>query len=93
MVFDKDKDLVFKTMKSLQYIMRFVVRSRLLYTELHEEQENDGFDECLNKLLNSIVCMMCHPSEKLLREQGACLKYLPSTIPDLLKVFSHKTLR
>lgn len=29
----------------------------------------------------------------LLLVQGACLKYLPTTIPDILKVFKAKELR
>lgn len=62
--------------------------------ELHPEPEkSDNFDACLRDLLNSIVVMMCSTTDSLLREQGACLKYLPSTIPDILKVFDPKELR
>lgn len=85
-------NILFKAMKALQYIMRFVVRSRLLFCELYPEVNDDDFEESLKGLLQSIVTMMCQTSDTLLREQGACLKYLPSTIPDILKVFNPKYL-
>ncbi|KAF5292477.1 hypothetical protein FQA39_LY14024 [Lamprigera yunnana] len=85
-------NILFKAMKALQYIMRFVSRSRLLFCELYPEMLDDNFDECLQGLLHSIVTMMCQTSDTLLREQGACLKYLPSTVPDILKVFNAKQL-
>ncbi|KAF5308725.1 hypothetical protein FQR65_LT06086 [Abscondita terminalis] len=85
-------NILFKAMKALQYIMRFVSRSRLLYCELYPEMQDDTFDDSLKGLLQSIVTMMCQTSDTLLREQGACLKYLPSTIPDILKVFNAKQL-
>lgn len=92
MICDNNKDLVFKTMKSLQYIMKFIVKSRLLYTELYAEKDDHVFEITLGRLLSNIATMMCHTSDKLLREQGACLKYFPSTIPDILKIYSHKQL-
>ncbi|CAG2068915.1 unnamed protein product, partial [Timema podura] len=32
--------------------------------------------------------MMCYDTDSTLLVQGACLKYLPSTIPDILTVFN-----
>lgn len=88
------EQLLFRTMKCLQYIMRFVARSRTLYTELYPEDDStDDFDYTLKELLRSIVVMQCNSSDLLLREQGACLKFLPSTIPDILSVFNAKELR
>ncbi|XP_017782334.1 PREDICTED: dedicator of cytokinesis protein 1 isoform X3 [Nicrophorus vespilloides] len=88
----EDTQLVFRTMKSMQYIMRFVARSRLLYLELNKDgsfdevQDQQEFNDSMQALLNSIV-KLCKSSEQLLREQGACLKYLPNTIPDILLIF------
>ncbi|KAJ8931902.1 hypothetical protein NQ314_015171 [Rhamnusium bicolor] len=88
------ENLVFKTMKSLQYVMRFVSRSRILYMALYPEIDpEDEFEESLRDLLQSIIFMMSSNKDGLLREQGACLKYLPSTIPDILLVFDHRELR
>lgn len=92
-VSDAKDNILFKAMKSLQYVMRFVARSRLLYIELYPQEVGDEFNEDLKYFLHSIVTMMCQTSDALLREQGACLKYLPSTILDVLKVFDAKQLR
>lgn len=92
-VSDTKDNILFKAMKSLQYVMRFVARSRLLYIELYPQEIEDEFTDDLNNFLNSIVTMMCQTSDALLREQGACLKYLPSTIVDVLRVFDAKQLR
>ncbi|XP_076651042.1 dedicator of cytokinesis protein myoblast city isoform X1 [Halictus rubicundus] len=84
------RDILLKTMKSLQYCMRFVVESRLLFTELNQDEEE--FSQTLTELLKSIVELMRHETDSTLLVQGACLKYLPTTIPHLLRVYSGKQL-
>ncbi|XP_049862449.1 dedicator of cytokinesis protein 1 isoform X3 [Schistocerca gregaria] len=84
----QDKDMLLRTMKSLQYCMRFVVRSRQLFAELNEGKGQAEFETCLQQLLQSITSLMCYNTDSTLLVQGACLKYLPSTIPDILEVFS-----
>ncbi|XP_056641342.1 dedicator of cytokinesis protein 1 isoform X3 [Diorhabda sublineata] len=87
------KDLIFRTMKCLQYFMKFIARSRILYKEIYPEYDpEDDFDESMRDLLQNIVYMMSSSIESLIREQGACLKYLPSSIPDMLLVFDSKEL-
>ncbi|KAG7190735.1 hypothetical protein KM043_006809 [Ampulex compressa] len=86
----QERDLLLKTMKSLQYCMRFVVESRLLFTELNQDEEE--FSQTLTELLKSIVELMGHETDGTLLVQGACLKYLPTTIPHLLRVYSGKQL-
>ncbi|CAH1099777.1 unnamed protein product [Psylliodes chrysocephalus] len=87
------KDVIFKTMKCLQYFMKFIARSRILYKELYPEHDSeDDFDESMRDLLQNIIYMMSSSNESLIREQGACLKYLPSSIPDMLLVFGHREL-
>ncbi|VEN37348.1 unnamed protein product [Callosobruchus maculatus] len=87
-------DLIFRTMKCLQYVIRFVSRSRILYNALYPEDDpDDDFEESLRDLLQNIIYMMSSNKDGLLlREQGACLKYLPSTIPNILMIFDHKEL-
>ncbi|XP_019762944.2 dedicator of cytokinesis protein 2 isoform X3 [Dendroctonus ponderosae] len=81
-------NLIFKTMKALQYIMRFVSRSRILFLEVYPEiNPEDEFDESVRELLRDIIYMMSSDNDKVLREQGACLKYFPNTIPDFLLIF------
>lgn len=93
-IYDKsDKEQLYKTMRSLQYIVRFIARSRLLYIKMYHTDINDDFDNILKELLDGIVQLMCEQSDGILREQGACLKYLPSTIPDILEVYDARRLR
>lgn len=86
----QDRDLLLKTMKNLQYCMRFIVESRLLFTELDQDEEE--FSQTLTDLLKSIVDLMSHGTDGTLLVQGACLKYMPATIPHLLRVYSAKQL-
>ncbi|XP_076631405.1 dedicator of cytokinesis protein myoblast city isoform X4 [Colletes latitarsis] len=86
----QERDILLKTMKSLQYCMRFIVESRLLFTELNQDEEE--FSQTLTELLKSIVELMRHETDSTLLVQGACLKYLPTTIPHLLRVYSGKQL-
>ena len=61
--------------------------------ELYQNDVNHDFEYMLKQLLDSIVNLMSDKGDTLLREQGACLKYLPSTIPDILLVYGPKELR
>ncbi|XP_026674071.1 dedicator of cytokinesis protein 1 isoform X3 [Ceratina calcarata] len=86
----QERDILLKTMKSLQYCMRFIVESRLLFIALNQDEEE--FSQTLTELLRSIVELMRHETDSTLLVQGACLKYLPATIPHLLRVYSGKQL-
>lgn len=80
-------------MKSLQYCVKFIVRSRLLFSKLNEGRQKDEFENSFQEFLQSIVRMMTHTKDCLLIVQGACLKYFPLTITDILQVFNAKRLR
>ncbi|XP_046384567.1 dedicator of cytokinesis protein 1 isoform X4 [Ischnura elegans] len=86
------QEILLKTMKSLQYCMKFIVRSRQLFSVLYEGKHQEEFEASLKSLLQSITGMMCYKTDSTLLVQGACLKYLPTTIPDILKVFDSKEL-
>ncbi|XP_034240436.1 dedicator of cytokinesis protein 1 isoform X3 [Thrips palmi] len=89
----RDKDLLLKTMKSsLQYCIRFVVRSRLLFSQMNEMKGQQQFEVSLQQFLRSLSAMMSHNTDHTLLAQGACLKYLPLCIPDILSVFNAKQL-
>lgn len=83
-------DVLLKTMKSLQYCMRFIVKSRLLFSEFDENEQE--FSQTLTDFLKSFVNLMSNEAGEILTVQGACLKYIPSTIPHLLQVYSGKQL-
>lgn len=74
--------------------MRFVSKSRILFKAIYPEDDpEDDFNDSLADLLQNIIYLMSSSKDCLLREQGACLKYLPSTISDILLVFDNVTLR
>ena len=56
------------------------------------DQNEEEFSQALTGLLRSIVNLMKYETDATLLVQGACLKFLPSTIPHLLKVYSGKQL-
>lgn len=63
---------------------------------LNEGRDMEKFEDSMTKLLKSFASMMSHKTDKtdpILVTQGACLKYLPSTIPDILTVYSPVKLR
>jgi hypothetical protein len=60
---------------------------------LNEGKGQQQFEVSLKQLLQSITGMMCYNTGSTLLVQGACLKYLPFTIPDILTVFSATELR
>lgn len=87
------KELLFKTMKSLPYIIKFISRSRMLYVELHDNLDNDEFTSIFKNFLENLVDMMKSLSDDFLREQGFFLKSLPNTIADIIKIFDQNKLR
>lgn len=60
---------------------------------LYDRRGQGTFEESLTQLLEALAAMMRHKTDNTLLVQAACLKYLPSTIPDILKVFDPVKLR
>lgn len=61
---------------------------------LYDKKGQGFFEESLIKLIESIAAMMRYETDNaLLLVQAACLKHLPETIPDILKVFDCVKLR
>uniref|UniRef100_T1IIV8 Dedicator of cytokinesis protein 1 n=1 Tax=Strigamia maritima TaxID=126957 RepID=T1IIV8_STRMM len=86
------QDNLLRTMKSLHYIFKFIIRSRILFSQLNEGKGRQHFESSLQQLLNSFTGMMLYTSGMTLLVQGACLKYFPTTITDILSVFDSKEL-
>uniref|UniRef100_A0A3P9IW85 Dedicator of cytokinesis 1 n=1 Tax=Oryzias latipes TaxID=8090 RepID=A0A3P9IW85_ORYLA len=83
-------------MKALEYIFKFIVRSRVLFNQLYENKGEAGFMESLRNLFTSFNDMMNSNSEntgmvKLLLK-GAALKYIPTIVNDVKLVFDPKDL-
>uniref|UniRef100_A0A8C1XGY8 Dedicator of cytokinesis 2 n=1 Tax=Cyprinus carpio TaxID=7962 RepID=A0A8C1XGY8_CYPCA len=49
---------ILRTLKALEYIFKFIVRSRMLYSQLYEGKEQAEFEESLKSLFESINNLM-----------------------------------
>ncbi|XP_030629626.1 dedicator of cytokinesis protein 1 [Chanos chanos] len=93
---EKLTDQLLKAMKALEYIFKFIVRSRVLFNQLYENKGEADFMESLRNLFSSFNAMMNSSAEntsmvKLLLK-GAALKYIPTIVNDVKMVFDPKEL-
>lgn len=89
---DEHERKLFKTIKNLQYIMKFMIRSRRLYAELNRNEGSFFFETRLEELLGLFV-QLIQMKNSLLRSQGAIFKYLHVIASDLLEVYDPLKLR
>lgn len=83
---------LYKTIKNLQYIMKFIIRSRILYANMFEGRDRFSFETRLEELMGLFVQLIQLPNP-LLRSQGAILKYLHVITSDLMEVYDALKLR
>lgn len=83
---------LYKTIKNLQYIMKFIIRSRILFANMFEDRDKFAFETRLEELLSLFVQLIAMPNP-LLRSQGAILKYLHVIASDLMEVYDPLKLR
>lgn len=60
---------------------------------LYEGKGQQTFETSMYEMLKLITNLMCSNLDTTLFLQGACLKYLPYSIPDIMTVFSNIQLR
>lgn len=89
---DKLTEQLLKAMKALEYIFKFIVRSRVLFNQLYENKGEADFMESLRQLFTSFNNMMNSSSENTGMVKGAALKYLPTIVNDVKLVFDPKEL-
>ncbi|KAG5670986.1 hypothetical protein PVAND_001211 [Polypedilum vanderplanki] len=77
---------LYKTIKNLQYIMKFIIRSRLLYAKLYQDHDQYSFETSLEELMALFVDLIQLPNS-LLTSQGAIFKYLHVIASDLMEVY------
>uniref|UniRef100_A0A8C5Q6X1 Dedicator of cytokinesis 1 n=1 Tax=Leptobrachium leishanense TaxID=445787 RepID=A0A8C5Q6X1_9ANUR len=86
---------LFKAMKALEYIFKFIVRSRILFIQLYENKGEAEFMESLLQLFKSINEMTSNVTDvndQTVIVKGAALKYLPTIVNDVKLVFDPKEL-
>ncbi|KAF6209244.1 hypothetical protein GE061_014989 [Apolygus lucorum] len=81
------QEVLYKTMKSIPYIMKFVVRSRQLYSELNGGQHEEEFSAAVQGVLESLRTFMRYKTDATVKAQTACVRCLPHTFGDLITVF------
>nr|XP_057916970.1 dedicator of cytokinesis protein 1 isoform X4 [Doryrhamphus excisus] len=89
---EKLTEQLLKAMKALEYIFKFIVRSRVLFNQLYENKGEADFMESLRSLFTSFNDMMNSNSESTGMVKGAALKYIPSIVNDVKLVFDPKEL-
>ncbi|KAF7204181.1 dedicator of cytokinesis 1 [Nothobranchius furzeri] len=90
---EKLTEQLLKAMKALEYIFKFIVRSRVLFNQLYENKGEADFMESLRNLFTSFNDMMSSNSENTGMVKGAALKYIPTIVNDVKLVFDPKELR
>uniref|UniRef100_A0A4W5LA03 Dedicator of cytokinesis 2 n=1 Tax=Hucho hucho TaxID=62062 RepID=A0A4W5LA03_9TELE len=65
-----------RTLKALEYIFKFIVRSRMLYSQLYEGKEQKEFEESLRKLFESINKLMTSDHNTTVLLQTPCILYV-----------------
>ncbi|XP_059821727.1 dedicator of cytokinesis protein 2-like [Hypanus sabinus] len=77
-----------RAFKALEYIFKFTVRSRCLYSQLYEGKEKKEYELSLRTLFEKFNILMKSTLEgNTLLMQGASLKYLPTVLQDVAKIF------
>ena len=77
---------------SLQFLFKFVVRSRTLFAALNGGKGAEPFESMLREVLFSLVKLMFGSQAELQKIQESCLRHIVLAVPDLIQVFPRRNL-
>uniref|UniRef100_A0A1I8NGF6 Signaling protein n=1 Tax=Musca domestica TaxID=7370 RepID=A0A1I8NGF6_MUSDO len=77
---------LYKTTRYLHYVMKFIIRSRILFAAINGNSDYEDFANKLHELLEMFIKMIACPTD-LLKSEGALLKNLHIIATDLMQVF------
>ena len=77
---------------SLQFLFKFVVKSRMLFAALNGGKGAEPFEGMLREVLFALVKLMFGSQTELQRIQESCLKHIVLAVPDLIQVFPRRNL-
>lgn len=75
------------------YELLFIVMYYVCVYRLYEGKGQQTFEMSMYEMLKLVSNLMCNSSDSTILFQGACLKYVPHSIPDIMTVFSVTQLR
>ncbi|KAK6492338.1 dedicator of cytokinesis protein 2-like [Huso huso] len=77
------------TFKGLEYIFKFIVRSRSLFAKLYEGKEEAEFELSIQKFFQALNAVMGSTVEgSIILAQGYALRYVPRILQDLARIFN-----
>nr|CAB3239393.1 dedicator of cytokinesis protein 1 [Phallusia mammillata] len=85
------REPLLKALKSLEYIFKFIVRSRVLFQQF-DDKGRQSFEQGIRKVFEAINKLMKITDDSMIVLQATAMKYAPSVIKDVVTVFEPKQL-
>uniref|UniRef100_A0A673BXH1 Dedicator of cytokinesis 2 n=1 Tax=Sphaeramia orbicularis TaxID=375764 RepID=A0A673BXH1_9TELE len=83
---------ILRTLKALEYIFKFIVRSRMLYSQLYEGKEQEEFEDSLRRLFESINNLMKTDYTTNLLNRGGTFQHIQDIVVSLLSIINRTVI-